>query len=107
MSEKADNTVIDIAIGDHGRRLDDLERRTNLLEEADRMLLSKINEIAIMMADQNSELKEIKELAFKSTPPDVTSRIQLHSLVWQILLVAVSGTGILIGIMEWASRHHG
>lgn len=96
---------LDITVDKHERRLDELERRTHLLEEADKILMTKIDEIAIMMSKQNGELTEIKELAFKSTPPDVTSRIQLHSLIWQILLVGVTGTGILIGILEWASRH--
>lgn len=105
MSNQSGDESLDVTIDEHGRRLDELERRTHLLEEADKILLGKIDDISIMLSKQNGELTEIKELAFKSTPPDVTSRIQLHSLIWQVLLVAVTGSGIVIGIMEWASRH--
>lgn len=82
------------------------EREIAELRDMDNKIVAEMAALRKLTEGQNSDLREIKELAFRSTPPDVTQRIQLQMLVWQILAVCVTATAVLVGIVEWAGKSH-
>lgn len=82
------------------------DREIAELRAMDEKIIAEMLTLKKLTEGQNADLREIKEMAFRSTPPEVASRLQIQTLIWQILLVAITGTGILVGVVEWSARIH-